>query len=106
MLFAKSERTGREIMECENCKFQQRIELLEKDSERNQATHKEFFDRLERLNVNDATSDVKYGNILVTLGRLEAQLAEILAKPSKRWDGMVMAAITAIVGLAVGYIIK
>lgn len=93
-------------MECENCKFEQRLLNLEKDSERNQATHKEFFDRLEKLNVNDATSDVKYGNILVTLGRLEGQMAELLAKPSKRWDGLVMAAITAIVGMAIGYIIK
>lgn len=93
-------------MACEDCKFEQRILNLEKDSERNQATHKEFYDRLENLNINDATSDVKYGNILLAIGKLEAQMAELLAKPSKRWDGVVMASITAIVGLVVGYFIK
>lgn len=93
-------------MVCENCPFEQRIIFLEKDSERNQQTHKDFHAKLENLNVNDATSDVKYGNILLAIGKLEAQMAELLAKPSKRWDGIVMAAITAIVGMAVGYFIK
>lgn len=93
-------------MLCEDCKFEQRILALEKDSERNQTTHKEFYDKLESLNVNDATSDVKYGNILMAIGKLEAQMAELLAKPAKRWDGIVMAAITAIIGIVIGYLVR
>lgn len=93
-------------MSCENCPFEQRIIFLEKDSERNQQTHKDFHEKLESLNVNDATSDVKYGNILMAIGKLEAQMAELLAKPSKRWDGAVASAIAALVGLGIGYFVK
>lgn len=93
-------------MACEGCKNEQRITSLEKDSERNQATHKEFFNKFEEININGARSDEKYMNILAVLSEVKAQVSQLLAKPSKRWDAAVMAAITAIVGIAIGYFIK
>jgi len=92
-------------MSCETCKYEQRIVSLEKDSERNQVTHKEFFSKFEDLNINGARSDEKYAAILTAIARLETQVSELVSKPSKRWDSIIVALIGALAGVAVGYFV-
>lgn len=75
-------------MPCESCKNEQRIIALEKDSERNQITHKEYFSRFEESNINGARSDEKYINLLAMMSEVKKTVDELVAKPAKRWDGL------------------
>lgn len=92
-------------MPCDICKNEQRIVALEKDIERNTKTHRDFYDRFEELNINGARSDEKYANILTAIARLETQVSELVAKPSRRWEAVIAAIIAASVGVAIGYFV-
>ena len=83
--------------ECVNgCINEHRILELEKDIQRNATTHKEFFDRCEKMmayltaTVTDISKDVK----------------EIKEKPAKRWDSVVMYLITSVIGAVVGFLLS
>lgn len=88
---------------CIECRNEQRILCLEKDSERNQGTHKEFFNKFENLNIDSARSDEKWIKVLEAIAELKEQVAELAAKPSKRWESVIAALIAAAVGGLVGY---
>ena len=50
-------------MECEHCGLEKRVADLEKDSERNQHTHKEFYGKFEELGRGQAVADERYSAI-------------------------------------------
>lgn len=68
-------------MACENCKNEDRIRQLELDSERNQKTHKEFFGRFEKLERENAVTDERYQQLLVTMNEIKADVRELKDKP-------------------------
>ena len=76
-------------MECEHCGFEKRVADLEKDSERNQHTHKEFYGKFEELGKGQAVADERYGAIQATLAQIQADLKELKEKPGKRWESIV-----------------
>lgn len=83
-----------------------RLAALEEDSRRNQQTHKEFFGRFEKMATEYTRIDAQYANILTTLAKLEAAIEELKAKPSRRWDAVVGAAITGVVGFVVAWALR
>jgi len=91
---------------CDECKNEQRILALEKDSERNTSAHKDFYGRFEESSVNYARTDEKYINILDAINKVKEQVAELVAKPTKRWDAIIAAIIAAAVGGFVGHFIQ
>ena len=91
-------------MTCEDCKLEDRVTALEKDSERNQRTHKEFFGRFEKMSNEYTRIDSQYANILTTLAKLEKAIEEIKAKPAKRWDGIVDKLIWAVLAAGLGFL--
>lgn len=86
------------------------IEKLQIGSEDNVKSHGKIYDKLAEFNtvvaVSSAKTDGKFDTIITTVTKIEKTVDELASKPSKRWDGIVMAAITAIVGMAVGFLIK
>ena len=75
-------------MDCENCVMKQRVEALEKDIERNQTTHREFYGKFEALGKQQAIIDERYSNIQATLVDIQADLRAIKEKPAKRWENI------------------
>lgn len=95
--------------ECSNCPNEQRIAALEKDSERNQVTHKEFFRRFEDIGKELARSDVKFSQLLSDTNELKAGQKAVMEaiqaienKPAKRWDSIAEKVIWAICAAAIG----
>lgn len=76
-------------MDCEHCGLEKRVSDLERDSERNQHTHKEFYGKFEELGKSQAVTDERYTTIQATLVSIQADLSELKAKPGKRWEGIV-----------------
>ena len=76
-------------MECEHCGLEKRVADLEKDSERNQHTHKEFYGKFEELGRGQAVADERYSVIQATLVSIQADLKELKEKPGKRWESVV-----------------
>ena len=71
----------------------QKVLVLERESERNQETHKEFTTRLEEMNSARVRTDVQYTNILTKLEKLENAVEELKEKPAKRWETIVTTAL-------------
>lgn len=96
--------------ECESCGLKTRVEALEEDSRRNQATHKEFFNRFEAIGERMARTDEKYTQIIRDTSEIKADLREtknavqaLNEKPGKRWEGLVEKAIWAVCAAFIAY---
>lgn len=76
-------------MDCEHCGLEKRVSDLERDSERNQHTHKEFYGKFEELGRGQAVADERYSAIQATLVSIQADLKELKEKPGKRWESVV-----------------
>lgn len=75
-------------MDCDNCAMRQRVEALEKDIERNQNTHREFYGKFEALGKQQAIIDERYSQIQSTLVEIQADLRALKDKPAKRWESL------------------
>lgn len=80
--------------------------------DRNDKSHKEFFDRLALLEAHNKVQDAHYAHIIEKLtditnklSSLSDRIAVIEHKPGKRWDGMVEKAIGLVVAAVIGYIL-
>lgn len=79
-----------------------RIKALEKCVEQLKNEHKEFFNRIRQLEIDRMEIKTHYEHIEATLQRLTDGIAELQAKPAKRAD----AAITAAIGIVVGFLLQ
>ena len=80
-------------------------EQLNLDRQRNTATHREMFDRLRKLEIDQAETKTQYGHIMETLVSIKSDVAELKAKPGHRWESIVDKIIFAAVGAAVAYLL-
>lgn len=94
------------IVECEVCKNEYRIKELEKDSQRNQTTHKEFFARFETLNRQLVGYEKDMSYLTATMTDISKDVKEIKEKPSKRWESIVACALTTVVGAVIGFVMS
>lgn len=85
--------------------MQDRVEALEKKLERASDTHKEFYDRIRALEMAGAVQSERYDTIIDKLDSLTATVAEITAKPGKRWDSVVEKILLAVAGAAVAFVL-
>lgn len=89
----------------DNCKDQcmlaSRVERLEEDfqkeKEARHETHKEFYTRIRELEKAQSVNKEKLDNIEGKIDGVDEKLDALLAKPGKRWESIVAAAISAIV---------
>lgn len=94
------------------CVMKSRIEALEKDSERNQKTHKEFFGRFEEIGERMARTDERYTQIKTDTAEIKASVREaneaiqkLNEKPGKRWEGIVDKAIWAVCAAVIAFLL-
>lgn len=87
-------------MSCEAsqvCINEHRIAEIEKDIQRNQTTHKEFYDRFEKMNGRMVGYEKDMSYLTSTVADISKDVKEIKEKPVKRWDTIVAAVISAVV---------
>lgn len=92
------------------------IQSVEKDMEdmreRNDKSHKEYFDRLALLEAHNKVQDAHYGHIIEKLtditnkiSSVSARIASIETKSGKKWDSMVEKAIGIVLAAVIGYVL-
>lgn len=99
---------------CEKqCMMEQRIEALEKDSERNQITHKEFFSRFEDMKERMARTDERYMQIKADTSEIKNSVREaneaiqaLNEKPGKRWEGIVDKVLWLVIGGMIAFFLS
>ncbi len=89
--------------DCEkNCVLAARVDRLEEDirseKESRQKAHKEFYERIRDLESNQAVSKEKLETIENKIDGLDGKMDTLLSKPGKRWEAVVAAVISAVVG--------
>lgn len=94
------------------CGMKTRIENLEEDSRRNQATHKEFYNRFEAMGERMARNDERYTQIIQATSEIKQDVKEtksaiqaINEKPGKRWEGIVDKVIWAICAAVIAFLL-
>lgn len=89
--------------DCEkNCVLAAHVDRLEEDmkseKENRQKTHSEIYDRLRKVESDQAVSRTKLDTITDKLDSLDGKMDTLLSKPGKRWEAVVAAVISAVVG--------
>lgn len=89
---------------CVPCPFAGRVEALERaadaEHQARSRTHEKIYDRLRELERNLSVVSTQYAQIISQLSALSADIAALKDKPAKRWDTVIAAAISALVGFA------
>ena len=96
--------------DCEkNCVLAARVDRLEEDmkseKENRQKTHSEIYDRLRKVESDQAVSRTKLDTITDKLDSLDGKMDTLLSKPGKRWEAVVAAVISAVVAGLVGFVL-
>ena len=71
----------------------------------NASTHERLFDRLNDLESQEGVQKEQYKHIMEKLTQLAADMAEIKARPAKRWEGIVEQVIGIVVAAVVGFML-
>lgn len=79
-------------------------EQLREHKEKSSKDHREMFDRIRKLEIDYAKTDTQYGQIMETLGSMKSDIAELKAKPARRWDSIIDKILIAVIGAIVVYI--
>ena len=80
-------------------------ERLAAINEKNTETHREMYDRLRKLEIDQAETKTQYGHIMETLVSIKADMAELKSKPAKRWESVIAAIIAALAGGIVTFVL-
>ena len=80
-------------------------ERLAAINDKNTETHREMYDRLRKLEIDQAETKTQYGHIMETLGGIKADMAELKSKPAKRWESVIAAIIAALAGGIVTFVL-
>ncbi len=85
------------------------IEALEDDlnslRKQNSGTHERLFDRLNELERKEGIQGEQYKHIMEKLTQLATDMAEIKARPARRWEGIVEQVIGIVVAAVVGFML-
>lgn len=92
-------------MTASNEELEYRVRRLEEEQERNLGDHKDFYARIEKVDVAQARIDTQYASIMATLGKVEAAIEELKSKPARRWDTIITSVITGVVGFLIAFVL-
>jgi uncharacterized coiled-coil protein SlyX len=98
-------------MGCEHeCFNEHRIEELEKNFQLMQEKHsdrsKEFYERIGELERKTALSENDLNHIKSTVDEMNNNIKTLMAVPGKRYDTIIVYAITAIVSAVIGFMLS
>lgn len=80
------------------CIMESRIAALEDANKTHSRTHEGMYDRIRKLETQNAVQDAHYNSIVDKLDDLTSLVKELTGKSGKRWDSMVDKALWLIVG--------
>lgn len=83
--------------------LEHRINSLEQFDQRNQKAHREFYNRLQSVEVNHAVGQERHDQILKRFDTIGGKLEELTSHPVKRWNGLVDKGLYAVVGVVIAY---
>lgn len=66
----------------------------------------ERVEKLEQLQGTVAVVQAELANILTTVEEIKADVKDMKAKPGRRWETLIAAVVTALVGFAVGLLAR
>ena len=100
-----------------DCLGLQKANMLEKQMDewraQSRVTHKEMFDRMRELEKAESARSEQYDNIMEKLDTLTKSMAEvtmkvadITARPGKRWDAIVDKAIWAVLAAVIAFVLE
>lgn len=98
-------------MECENrCVNEHRFQQIENDlkelRDKNSTDHKEFYNRIEKAEKDmvESVGDRKHMN--AKLDKIDANVEALMQKPARRYETVVTAILTTLVGAIIGFMIS
>lgn len=94
------------MADCEKCMNENRIESLERDSDRNSIQHREFYAKFNEQQVKQAVVEERYNNLFQLTMKIDATVSKLADAPSRKWDKLVYSIIAAIAAAIVSSIMK
>lgn len=88
----------------ENCPVLPRVEALEDANKRHGETHRGMYDRIRKLETENAVQNAHYEAIDAKLDELTDMVKELSGKAGRRWDGLVDKFIYLAAGAVVAWI--
>jgi hypothetical protein len=85
-------------------KVEQTIDTLTIRQDKAEMDIREIFEKVNDHSISQATVNEKLNSMLLALGELKGSLGALREIPSKRYEGIVMAILGAIIAVAIGYI--
>lgn len=88
-----------------DCPFEARIVALEEELDRNKASHKEFYEKLERSHTSVALIEQRLDQIKEDTAEIKSSVQALKEKPAKRWDGIVDKALWALCAAVIAFLL-
>lgn len=89
----------------ENCPFEPRIKSLEEENKRSADRREKIYERLEKVERDNAVQGEQYKTILDKLETLTAKAEALEAKPGKRWESIVDKAVWAVCAAVIAFLL-
>lgn len=94
------------------CPIEPRVAALERANEQHRRTHRDMYERLNKLDTENAVQNTRYDAIIEKLDGLKeshdnlgAKLGALEAKPGKRWEGIADKAIWAVCAAVIAFLL-
>lgn len=88
-----------------DCPFEARIVAMEEELDRNKASHKEFYEKLERSHTSVALIEQRLDQIKEDTAEIKSSVQTLKEKPAKRWDGIVDKALWALCAAVIAFLL-
>ena len=88
-----------------DCPLIPRVEALERANEQHGSTHREMYDRIRKLETENAVQNTRYEAINAKLDELTVMVKDLSGKAGKRWDGLVDKAIWAVLAAVIAFLL-
>ena len=88
-----------------DCPLEARIVALEEELDRNKASHKEFYEKLERSHTSVALIEQRLDQIKEDTAEIKNSVQTLKEKPAKRWDGIVDKALWALCAAVIAFLL-
>lgn len=91
-----------------NCTNEHRFKKLEEDLQelrgRNSQDHKEFYNRIERVERDNAVAENDSEHMRKLVEDIDKNVKSLMEKPANRYEKIVMCVITGVISLILGFI--
>lgn len=87
------------------CPLIPRVEALEEEAEHNKASHKEFYEKLEKSHTSVAVIEQRLEQIKEDTAEIKGTVHSLEAKPARRWESIVDKALWAVCAAVIAFLL-